>query len=288
MLVEYGMLFAFLFLLFNQIGNIPIRRLAVAYGSAMTSFILVLAGIAPLLVGVYIFGAFSITQYSLFVSVIAGIFFAFGYLFFYKTIESELLSSSAGLFAIQPALLFIFGVLVLGESITLFDVFGTVLVLVGVAFITKKKDSFHINKAFAYGIIGNVFWTVYWILTSYAIQSVSQPVLQLTISRVVGCVIIGLAVLLTMKAVRKEYRQKVLAKPRLFYIANSAGVINGLSTMFFALVIVLKFLAIGSIITALGPALLAIFVIIIYKERPERMRIMGIAIAVIGALLIAL
>lgn len=288
MIAEYGVLFSFLYLLINTVGNIPIRRLVTGYGSTIASLIIVMAGVVPLLIGVFLFGTFSITMYSLFVSVISGIFLALGFLFFFRMFKSELLSSGAGLLAIQPALLFIFGFLVLGEPINLFDILGAVFVLFGIVLISKKKGSLRINKAFVYGIIGNVSWVIYWILVSYAIQGVSQPVLQLTVSRVVSCAVVGLALLLTWKAVKKERTQKAGTSHRLFYIGNLAGILNGLGTVLFAIVIVLKFLAIGSIITALGPALLAVFVIIIYKERPEKMKVVGIAIAVIGALLIAL
>ncbi len=280
-MISDGFVFAAASTLLYAIGNIPIRKLSQKYGSQIAGLLICGGGIVPPAMAALLLNN-SITSYSLLLSIIAGIFLALGYLFFYKTLETELLSTSSVLFNIQPALLFLFGVLVLGEGITAFDVLGTIMVFAGVVMITFE-DGLKINKPIVYGVLGNIFWVAYWVLFTYSTSQAQFPAVQLVINRVVGTVLILAAVFITGGLTRKIRKDSRLAAYGL-----GAGAINGLGVMSFAMIIVLSYLAIGSVITSLVPAIIAIFAFTVFKERPDRREIIGLVVAFVGAVMIAL
>lgn len=284
MLNVQGIEIALFSLVAFAIGYIPVKRLSRTYGATKSSLLILIFGIVPLVLSVYFLKPPIPSQYSLLLAAASGAFSGFGYLFFFRTLESENLSTSSGLFAIQPLILLAFGIAVLSEPVTATNIVGVALILMGIWFVTAQKG-LKISRAYVYGILGTVLWAIFWIVFSYAVRGSQQVIFQLTVARIASIIVLYAYMLFLAKPAKQG---NIAISGKDMALSFTGGVFNGLGSLAYALLLLVNFLALGSVIISMSPILLVFFGYLIYKERPRRSQIMGVLLAVAGALLIAL
>ncbi|MDE1869837.1 MAG: DMT family transporter [Candidatus Micrarchaeota archaeon] len=261
------------------------RRVAMLAGTLRGSVLVLFFGLFPLLV-FFLLSGFNLSYYEIFLSVASGIIFAAGYVLYYKSLETEQISNTTGIGLIQPALLLIFSIFVLAEPITAIQAVGGITIFLGVVLIITN-DNFELNRKLIPALVANVSWAGYWIIASYAIISSQEVGAVLLISRVVGMVIALALFAIYLKQKRIPRLRGSLIAP-LLVTAIATGLLDGFGNATFGFVIQYNVLSLGSIFVSALPISVTFLAYFAYKERLTKLQWIGMAIAIIGALVIAM
>jgi len=261
------------------------KKLSVLTGSIKTSILLAGFGIIPILI-IFAYSHSAITSYVVILSIISGIFFTVGTLLYYKSLETEQQSNSSGTGLAQPAILIAFSILVLKESLSVLQALGGIIIVAGVFLIITNRKM-EINKKLIPALLANVSWAGYWIFASYAILASNQIGAPLLISRVTGF-LLAIAVFGIFLNKQKTSKAKPSHLNYVLLLGLFAGVFDAVGNLIFAYVVNLNLLSIASIFTAAMPLFITALGYLIYKERLTKEQGIGMAIAVAGALIIAM
>jgi drug/metabolite transporter (DMT)-like permease len=87
---------------------------------------------------------------------------------------------------------------------------------------------------------------------------------------------------------RQPNPKKISAKKKIIPILFVAAVFDGMGNIFFVLVDKLNNLVLGSIFLAITPALIGIFAYIVFKDRFNKLQLLGLFIIVSAGVLISL
>ncbi|MDE1846337.1 MAG: DMT family transporter [Candidatus Micrarchaeota archaeon] len=260
------------------------RRVATLAGTLRGSVLVLFFGLLPLLV-FFSISNFNLSAFEIFLSLASGILFAVGYVLYYKSLETEQISNTTGVGLIQPALLLVFSIVVLKESITFHQTLGGIIIFVGVILIITN-NKFELNRKLIPALVANISWAGYWIIASYAILSSQQVGAVLLISRFVGFVITTLLFAIYLRNDKIPQIKSNLVLP-LLAVAIAAGLLDGLGNATFGFVIQYGVLSLGSIFVAGLPLSVTLLAYFVYKERLTKLQGLGMMVAVIGALVIA-
>ncbi|MFI5412649.1 MAG: EamA family transporter, partial [Candidatus Micrarchaeales archaeon] len=231
----------------------------------------------------------TIGTYFVGLSVIAGVALAFGFILFYKSVESQQISNITVLALLQPLILVTYSLLFLNESITLIQIIGGAIILVGITLDTTTRE-IKFNKFLIPAILGEISWAIFWIILSKVILITGNLATPLLISRAAAAVTAIFAYLLLFnrsksKTVQKTSRGK-FSIPILIIFALFAGVFDGVGNIAFGITTSLNQLVLVSIFNAFLPLLVILAAYVIYKERLTYLQKIGIAIATVGAVII--
>ncbi len=292
-MLSIGILAAFAAALFWGISQLISKVIAPRIGTYRTAALVVSAGILPMLIIFLIFPT-TLTLYNILISVGAGVALAAGYILFYKSVESQNISNIGGIDLLQPAVLVIFGIFILSEPINAVQILGTLIVFVGIALISEKRNG-KFNRKLLPAALGNISWAFYWVILSYAISSSSQYVLPLLISRTTAAIITVFALMFLIETKSGDkFRQSKktsaikLSLAVLIILGVTEAIFDSSGNIVFGIVISNNVIALGAVLTALEPAFIAFCAHFIFKERLNKVQTLGLAAAIAGALLIAL
>ena len=291
-MIGIGILAAFVAVVLWSISQLISKAVAPKLGTSKTAALVVSAGILPMLL-LFLISPAVLSVYNTLLSVAAGVPLAVGYILFYKSVESQNISNISGIDLLQPAVLAVYGIFVLSEPINRLQIIGTIAVFIGIALISKKKDG-KFNRRLIPAALGNVVWAFYWIILSSVISSSNQYVLPLLISRITAAIITIFALgFLLSSGNRSRLKADVgrtlkLSLAAVIILGFIEAMFDGGGNIIFGIVVNNGALALGAVLTALQPALIAFAAYYIYKERLTKVQTIGIIAAIAGALLIAI
>jgi len=280
-----GYLAILLTLLSFSFGDTIGKKVSTKFGNYSSALFIMGFGLIPLLISLF-FLPQNLTNYNfLLISVVAGFFLALGYVFIYKSLETEQASNTWALINISPAAMILFGAFILQEHVNVFELISIILVFVGVLLVTISRD-FEFNKLLAPALIGNVSWVLSSLLLIYGISSYSASVSTgfFLVAGASGFLML-IAYLIATKKLSKELREK-LARPDL--AALSAGLLNGAAHVGLTIFVLLHFVVVGSAVTAVEPAIVAFLGFAFYKERLTNLQLAGLMMSVIAAVALSL
>lgn len=261
------------------------RRIAILAGNLRGAVIVIFAGIFPILI-FFLLKSFQLSSSDLILSLASGLLLAIGYILYYKSLETEQVSNTSGVGLAQPAILLLFGVLVLKEGINLMQAVGGLTIFLGVILIITNNN-FELNRKLLPALFANISWAGYWVLASYAILSSQQVGTVLLIARItsLAIVLVAFGFALRKRQVPKLRSSNVLP---LLAIGAVAGVLDGLGNATFGFVVQFQLLSLGSIFVASLPLFVTFLAYLVYKEHLTKLQGIGMIIAVTGALVITI
>ncbi len=260
---------------------------------------LVLAiGLMPMLaVQLFLGSQFNAASYWPMV-LLGGIFLAFGYVFYFRALSRSQVSLVTIFSNVQSLIIFAFGIFFLKERISSVPLLGALLIFIGSSFGIYDRKAL-VNPKLVSAVLANVSWGIYWIFMAYVATS-SDYITPILMARAIASTLLfayymgskGNAHTLIIKPAaakqpnrRRKKTYAFIAAP-LLMLAIASLVDSGINISF-GIVLSLAYVALGSAITSMAPILTAIIGRITFRDRLTKAQAAGLAIAVIGAILIA-
>lgn len=285
-MLSYALIAALASVIFWIASQTLAKTVAPRLGIFKTAVLVVTAGILPM-IAAYIYAPVQIPSYLELLSLFAGLSAGLGYLFFYKSVESEQISNIAVIGLVQAAIIVVFGLFFLNESINGIQSVAALMVFLGVLLILITKNM-KFNMKLVPAIIANVFWAIYWILLSEVITISGQVGLPLTISRTTAAIVVIVAYFVFYRSKNSPYKANGIGFKLIVVIGIIEGIIDGLGNLSFGIAITGHLLAIAALLGILIPVGVAAIAHFLYKDRLTFIQMLGVAMAIIGAALIAI
>jgi drug/metabolite transporter (DMT)-like permease len=260
-----------------SISGIIIKGVSSKFGNLRATAMVGIGNVIMLSIVVLLLGNLSIGTYASGMSIAAGIITGIGYILFYRSLQHQRASNTYSIIEIQVVILFLYGVLVLGEAVSPIDIIGIAVIVFGTIAVSIEKAKFNIGLLPAMG--AQVFWALGWILLVYPISATRNFVLPNLIS--FGATLAMVCVLLVVFGKRAEHGKKMAGSD--LAVGVSAGLASGSGNAVYALLIYMKDLALSAPIANSTPAIIAVIARFVYKERLSVVQYLGIAAVVIGA-----
>jgi drug/metabolite transporter (DMT)-like permease len=281
--IDLGIEVSVIALLTFTLSDTIMKRISANMGCMRTTLFMTSCSALPVLAALAFVGVGTLSPWVAAVSLIAGIVYGVAFLLTYLSLETEQVSNTMSLLAIEYALITLFGVFALQESVSLAAIVGSIGIFAG-SFLIATKTKFKFNKKYLPVIVSNVLFAVGYALFVYDFQISNSIATPLFLIRVVASVfIIGCMVFINSRE-RRPKAAKRLMKGQSFRdtgLAVSAGVVEGIGALAFASLPYFKTVAIGSVIIAMEPALILVLGYMIYKDRFTRVQMAGFALVLI-------
>lgn len=268
-------------------ANLIGKRLAATMGNLKTSLIVIPVGILPLLAYLLATGGVSISAYATIAAVVSGAFLFLGFMMGYKALETEQLTKAYTLSEIQPAILVMFGIFVLGQRLTTVELAAIALIFIG-GFLVITTDGFKINRRLLPAIASTIFFSAFWLLINYSIGHSSNPMMPLTIGRTIGSILVFGYFFSKTTPQKTKFKIGKGAAATLLMLALLAGLVDGAGDLSFGIALFHNFITIGSALTALAPMVVAIASYFVYKDRLTGLQLAGFLVMVVGAVALSL
>lgn len=288
-MINIGLTAAFMATALWIANSLAMKKASSSLGNYLASLIIIIVGIVPMIAAAMLFGSGVVEPYQVEVSAAAGIFLCLGFILIFKSLETEQLTNTVALAEMQPAILTLFGVFVLNNRLSTGEAASILLIFAG-AFFVITHEGIKINKKLIPALLGNVSWTIYWILMSISISQ-SAFIEQMAISRFVGISL--LVILFCLGFARASAKKRVSSKPNsgipylIVILAAAAGLLDGTGDTLFGFTMHLNIIAVSAAVTALSPVLVSLFSFVVYRDRLTRPQLIGFVAMIAGALSLA-
>lgn len=158
-----GLFDIYLQMTFGVVHSITSKRSAVLLGKTLSALGTVGLGLIPMAIGIALFGAGSLSQTDIILSLAAGIFLSFGFMMRYVSLYTEQITNVSILGQIQAAVIVIAGIFLFKESVGIVSILGMALILIGSMFVLAN-NKLEINKKLVPILFSSTSWGIYWIL----------------------------------------------------------------------------------------------------------------------------
>lgn len=274
---------AMLLLSFSDVFSKPV---ADVFGAYVSSLYLGVA-LVPAIIYLVLSPPAQITPLLVTLAIGGGASLALGYVFVLKSLETEQATNTWGLINLGYLSIILFGVLVLGEHVTVLQAIAITAILTGAIMVTINRGM-KFNRQLLPAIIDNLFWVGFNILIIYNISTyTSSPSAIISILFASGFLILLLYGLFS----RKATTTKTLTMPknrRPFALFIVSGLMLGAGQVAFVLVILQHFVALGGAVLAIEPIVVLVLGYALYKERITAFQGVGLLVTVVGAVMIGL
>ena len=274
---------AMLLLSFSDVFSKPV---ADVFGAYVSSLYLGVA-LVPAIIYLVLSPPAQITPLLVTLAIGGGASLALGYVFVLKSLETEQATNTWGLINLGYLSIILFGVLVLGEHVTVLQAIAITAILTGAIMVTINRGM-KFNRQLLPAIIGNLLWVGFNILIIYNISTyTSSPSAIISILFASGFLILLLYGLFS----RKATTAKTLTMPknrRPFVLFIVSGLMLGAGQVAFVLVILQHFVALGGAVLAIEPMVILVLGYALYKERITAFQGVGLLVTVVGAVMIGL
>lgn len=274
---------AMLLLSFSDVFSKPV---ADVFGAYVSSLYLGVA-LVPAIIYLVLSPPAQITPLLVTLAIGGGASLALGYVFVLKSLETEQATNTWGLINLGYLSIILFGVLVLGEHVTVLQAIAITAILTGAIMVTINRGM-KFNRQLLPAIIGNLLWVGFNILIIYNISTyTSSPSAIISILFASGFLILLLYGLFS----RKATTTKTLTMPknrRPFVLFIVSGLMLGAGQVAFVLVILQHFVALGGAVLAIEPIVVLVLGYALYKERITAFQGVGLLVTVVGAVMIGL
>ena len=264
-------------------AGILIKGVSARFGGTIASLAVAIGNIAAIGAAVFIVGLSSIGPYSLLRSVLSGIALAAGYMLFYRVLERQQVSNTFATLEVQVLILATYGIFFLGEKASIISSIGILSIIIGVLLVSVEKGM-KMSSKLAPAVAANVFWAISWILLVYPINHTHNYLLPVWISFITFLALVS-AVMLRSAASRK--RAKAIRK-RGFAVGILAGVSSGTGNSLYSVLILMKQLVLGAVISNISPAIIAVVAHFVYHDKLTKVQILGIAAVVAGGMVLGM
>jgi len=256
------------------------------FGKELSSLILLAIGIIPMLLLAMAYPYLGNILFLLFIGLVGGLVLFLGYILVYKSVPSGGVSNSYILLEVQPIILILFGIFVLGEHIGIEKAASIMLIFIGISLILLSKK-FKLDKRLVPALIGNVMWAVYWAIIILAFLYYKSFILPLLSVRVFGAFF---AYLYYKAKPPKNYYKINLSKLEISIIAILilAGLFDGFGNILFAFISFSNKVVLGSAILSSEPIIIWLIGLIAYHEKITVRQKFGFLVATAGYLLFTL
>lgn len=204
-----------------------------------------------------------------------------GHICFFKAMKTTEASEVGIILSTQRLWTVIASFMFLSEKPTFFNIFGTILILVGVSIVMWKKHKLHLGQGELFTLFAALFYGLSYVNAFYILRSYDAPSFE-----VIGNFLPVLAILLLFPKVTKQLT--FYKKQRNFLNVSFAALFDALSAI--SLYIAYQLGRNASQISPLSATSLIITVIlatIFLKERNNLFqKLLGAGIVIIGAILI--
>ncbi len=260
-----------------------IKGFSSRYGSMVAAFAIALGNLMLIGLVLLLLGNFSMSAYSVALSLVGGVFTSIGYLLFYMSLKGQQASNTFATIEVQAVLLVLYGALVLNESVVMGEALGVALVIAGIFMVSIEKGR-RFNKGLLPAIAAQFFWALGWIALVYPIAHSTSSLLPVWISFVADIMVVSAAMLIS-----KEHRAAASrVRPRYLSTGIVAGMFSSSGNMLYSVLISLKQLVIGTAISNTSPAVVAVFAHFVYHDRLTRLQVAGLAAVVIGGVILGM
>lgn len=284
-MISYGILAAAIAMLFFAFSDTLAKKVSSKLGSYESSLLIIGAGLIPLAASLFLVHPNVFSPTVVLVSIIAGVFLAGGFLFVYKSLETEQVTNTMVLLNLQYVLIVLFGMFVLSEKISLFQAASLIIIFAGVLLVTVTRD-LKLNRMLLPAVIGNLCWTIALVILSYLITNyMGASTGAVFITRLISFVVAAafFAFLVKRKTKRSNSRRlKALG----FSLPVATGIFDGVGQLAFVFIILYKSVALGGAVLALEPVLVAIFGYFLYRDRLTHLQLIGMTLAILGGVAI--
>ncbi|MGC8648908.1 MAG: EamA family transporter [Candidatus Micrarchaeia archaeon] len=283
-----------------SIDGILIKKFVNVFGQIKAAFIITTLNFVVSLLMLPFFHSGSINTAGLILALCSGLLSGLGFILFFSSLKSEQASNTFTLMELQVVILIIFGILALSEELSSIVIFGIILILIGVLFVSYTKE-LKLNRKLIPAMLANILWGLGWILFYYS-YTYDKSILYTMIASF-GASIILPGIYLTYSISRQKNKasgtikikntDKKIEESRenkniIIMIGIIAGLLSGIGNFGFSILESINEIAIGSAISNLQPIFITIIAYFVYKERLTKLQTFGIVIAVSGAFIVFL
>ena len=281
-----GLLLAVTMMLLLSFSDIFSKPVADRFGAFAGSLYLGVA-LLPAIAYLALSPPAQVTPLLVMLAVGAGVTLALGYLFVLKSLETEQATNTWGLINLGYLSIILFGVLVLGEHVTVLQAVAIAVILVGAMMVTINKGM-KFNRQLFPALIGNLFWVGFNVLIIYGINAyTSSPSAIIFIVFASGFLILLFYGVVSQKIkIARKLTMRKNGKPFAMFLAS--GILLGAGQIAFALVILQRFVALGGAVLAMEPMVVLIAGYTMYREHITAFQGVGILITVVGAAILSL
>ncbi|MGC8679936.1 MAG: EamA family transporter [Candidatus Micrarchaeia archaeon] len=285
-IIGLGFILALATMFFWGINEVLFKPVTGLFGP-LTSSLFVGVMLIPSIIYLLLFPPLQITLLLVILTLASGILYVFGFFLIFKSLETEQASETWGLGSLPYLSAILFAIFVLNESINVFQAVSIILILLGALMISLNKN-IEFNKKLFSALMGNIFWMLsmlFYIYTLSLYPLSSSIVLFLSLA-------FGFATVFLYGSFYHKFDKNIILSVKKdtkhVVLLIIAWLFEGIGQITFLLVVLMKYIAIGSAIMALDPILVLIISYIVYKERITLLQGIGIIVAVSGAIILSL
>lgn len=270
----------FLVLISWTISNSLIKGGLKSLDSGIVSLMIVGMGLIPISIYFILFHNAAVSFPVLVLGIISGILIGSGYILFYKGLGVESLSSAGVTINLQQIIVILIAIFFLSEHGTVFEYIGIGCIVAGAILVTIQNAPAK-KKYLMIAGLANIIWGIYYLPLSESIMITHLSSISLLLGRLFGTLfIIGFGLIMSHKST-------VTLNRKALYFVGLAGIFDGLGNVFYSFAIQEGVFITSGAIVALLPATLAIIGFIYYRDRITPLKVIGISVSVMGALIIS-
>jgi len=270
----------------DALSKKPVSKL----GISLTTSIILVVGLLPFAIVAMLYPS-SMTYFGIALSAIAGLFWGAGFMLIYKSVSTENVTSTFVINEILPAIIIIFGILGLGEKISIVNFLLIIIIFCG-SVVVMLSENLKFNLRLLYAVLANVSWGLFWVLMIEVIHTSGSFAEPLLIARIVAAAAVVVFFAISSNRVRHTAKARRLPALRSLYIPISMAALIGIVDAFgndaFGFVSTTGFVAIGAGIIAISPIFVALLGRLFYNDKLRPLQWTGFGIIVAAAILLAL
>ena len=287
-MLSIGLAVAFGALISFTLSDFFAKRVASKWGSRRTTFLMLAASLATMLAISAFTGLTRVDSGVIILSGLSGMAYALAGLLLYRALEVEQVSNTISLVGIEYALIIVFSVALLGESVNAIEVASFLAIFIG-TFLATAAKKFRFDRGYTPAIAAMVTYAIAYMLLVFAWQGSGGILAPLIINRIVAVAVMAIYMGFFFEP-NPKFRKVHMANVGHHVLASNAlvGIFNGIAVILLLLLPQLGFIADGSAIVAAEPALIIVLGYLAYRERFEKHQIAGLALLVIGTIVLSI
>lgn len=287
-MLNLGLAVAFVSMLSFTGADILAKKLASKIDSQRTALLMLFGSFVVMLAGVFFTGFIQINSTAVLFSVLSGAFYALAAFLLYKSLETKQVSNTLALAGIEYALIAIFSVFILSESLSSISAASIVVIFVGAFFVTTNRKM-KFDKGYAPALLGMVVYSISYFFLIFAQQSSGGLFLPLLINRAIALIMMAFYLKASPERGSKFKKPGMLDLGRKPLVLGAfLGLFNGIASIALVYLANLGSLAVGSAILAAEPAVVIFFGYFLYRDRFDEHQIIGFIIIVLGVIALGL
>ena len=281
LMLNYALIAALMYALPFVLSDSLSKRMISKIGAYKLGTLMLAVGLAPTIIASVFVGFGTISLSVVLLAIITGMAISFGYMLFYKAMETEQISNSIALSELASVLFVIFGFVVFGEAIGIMGAIGAAIVFIGAGLVAITED-LKFNKKLIPAIFAFATWSGGFIIFAYSIKSSGTFAIPLVMARITALISFFLiARVVGLKNTRSKTCNHIKG-------IAATGLLDGIGTVGFGFATMLTAVGLAGVMNAVMPVIAAIIGYKYYKERFTKLQLFGFTIMVIGAVVVSI